>query len=80
MKPWPSQILSWLLRLIVFPVTVLLVLNAASRFMDGRAVGFVFAIIVINLIVSQFESDSRRIAVLEEKINDLRRGLSKTED
>ena len=83
MKPWPLLLLSLFLRFLVIPIVVVLAVNAANRIVnisiaDVNVAVIVLAVIVFNLIYSQFEADSRRIADLEERFDELRRKLTKT--
>jgi hypothetical protein len=74
MKPWPLVILSLLLRFVVIPIVVWVVLSTVAQITSHPIIVVnSFSVIVINLIVFQFEEDSRRIKALEEDIQAMRR-------
>jgi hypothetical protein len=79
MTPWPLVPLSLLLRLVILPIIawrVFVFVCQQVTIVDPNIVLFLFAGIVINLLVWQIHADSRRIGVLEENICELKRRLS----
>lgn len=89
MKSWPLFLLYAIIRFILLSVVVALALTVLNLVMRPVAVFlnpapaiqpaaiFIGTVFILNLIVIRFESDSRRIADLEEKFDELRRQLPK---
>jgi hypothetical protein len=77
MKPWPLTLLSLVLRFAIIPIVLWLVLSTVAEATNHPIlVANTFTVVVINLMIFQFEEHHRRIRALEEDLSALRRTLS----